>query len=127
MAKRGFVASMDAIFALMLAFMFVSVTLTTVNQRFTPLASQPQRQAMDLLTVLEYSDSFYSPSATMAETSNAICARLEIYNGTSTNMVAEFVKTSCPHSDPDEKAAWRTFVRGDQFMTARMVIWFKEG
>jgi len=125
MPKKGFVASVDAIFALLLAIMFISVALSIVNQRFTPLDAQPQRQAMDILTVLEYGNSFYSPSATMAEMSNALCARLEIYNGTSANMVAEFVKTGCPHSDSDEKTAWRTFIRGDQFMTARVAVWFK--
>lgn len=124
--KRGFVASLDAVFSLLLAILFVTMILSVIRDVPDLPSFQLQREAMDVLTVLEHRDSFYSPDTTLAETSDSICARLELHAGAGGTIAAQFVKPGCPLSDSEERMSWRSFFNGSQMMTAKLVVWVKD-
>jgi hypothetical protein len=80
---------------------------------------------MDVLTVLEYSRAFYSPYDILAETSDSVCMRLDVYNGTSSDTDYTAVKAGCPSSSAVEKVIWRSFVNNSRFNSAKLAVWMK--
>lgn len=124
--RKGFVASLDAVFSLLLAILFVTMILSVIRDEPELPPLQLQREAMDVLTVLENRNAFRSPDTTLAETSDSICARLEIYDWAEGAMVAQFVKPGCPLSDSEERMSWRSFVNGSRMMTAKLIVWVKK-
>ncbi|VVB73725.1 Uncharacterised protein [uncultured archaeon] len=123
--RKGFVALLDAITALFVLMMFSAMITNTLQQRILDPQAQLQRQGMDVLTALERSGAFYSPSAVLSETGDSVCMRLEIYNGTSTAVDSTSTKSGCPSSNSNERVVWRSFVANGQFKTARLAIWVK--
>jgi hypothetical protein len=126
-SKKGVVASIDAISAVLLALMFASMIRSVVYADIgsDDLELQLQRQAMDVLSVLEYSNAFNSPTTTLSETSSSICARLELYTGAKASKTHVYTKLGCPESSADEIVVWRTYIVGGEMKTAKLAIWFK--
>jgi len=124
-ARKGFIALVDATIALFVLVSFAVVINGILQQALLSPPIELQRQGMAVLTVLEYTDSFYSPAAVFAETSDSVCMRLEVYNGTSTALDYTATKSGCPASASSETVIWRTFVDGSQLRSASLAIWMK--
>jgi hypothetical protein len=125
-ARKGFVALLDAIMAILVVMVFSGMITTTLQQKIFDPQVQLQRQGMDVLTVLERSGAFYAPDAVLSETSDATCMRLEVYNSTSSAVDYTAVKAGCPPSNGNERVVWRSFVRNGQFGSAKLAIWVKQ-
>jgi len=110
----------------MIGFFLVVLIANTILKEPVAPPIQMQRQGMDVLTVLENLNRFYSPSSVFAETSDSYCTRLEVYNGTSATMDASFVKAGCPAANSDESVVWRTSTAGGRFKTVKLAIWVKK-
>jgi len=122
---RGVVALIDAMLALFVVVTFTALVASTLQQKLASPPIELQRQGMSVLTALEYLDQFYSPIPVFAETSDALCMREEVYNGTSSALDATFVKSGCPASNPNEVVVWRTSAIGGQFKSVKLAIWLK--
>jgi hypothetical protein len=124
-SRKGFVALLDAIAAIIVLITFSGIIASALQQRIFNPQVQLMRQGMDVLTVLEYSKAFYSPYAVFAETSDSVCMRLDVYNGTSSDIDYTALKAGCPSSSAVEKVIWRSFVNGRQFNSAKLAVWVK--
>ncbi len=124
--QKGFVFSLDAIFAIITAFFLIFLIFNNILKEPSVPPVQIQRQGMDVLTVIDNLNKFYSPETTFAETSDSVCMRLEVFNGTSSTADSIFVKHGCPSSDTDEHIIWRTSTFGNRFKTAKLAVWVKK-
>ena len=126
-SKKGIVASVDSIAAVLLALMFAGMIRSIIYQDVgsDDLQIQLQRQAMDVLTALEYQNAFNSPTATLSATSDSICARLETYASVGKSKSKVYTKLGCPDSGSDELIVWRTYVQDGQMKTAKLAVWYK--
>ena len=125
-SSKGFVAMLDALIALFLLAIFGAAIIQMLQQGLSLSSVELQKQGMSVLTVLEYTNSMYSPQQALSETSDSVCISLSIYNGTSATTDAFFTKTGCPISSSNSISVWRSFVSGTQLKTVQLMIWLKD-
>lgn len=122
--KKGFMAILDAIFALMALLIFSTIIFSYLQKSPSNDEVFMYKQAYDVLTVLEYTN-FSNPQYVFQQTPGSLCMRLEIYDGVGGTLVSTYYKLGCDSSNTNEKITWRTFIDGSQFRTAKLAIWRK--
>ncbi len=125
MVQRGFVVSVDALFAL-LALLFFLTVISSILFRptdFIPLSVR--RTAMDVLTVLENTNSFLSPNQTFDQIDQAICLRLEIFKGN--QQIRIFFRQGCMQTGTKTFTLWRSFTdaTSNEQRMARITVWIR--
>lgn len=121
---KGFISILDAIFGLMALLLFSTIIFSYFQNLPSLYDIFIYKQGYDVLTVLEYTN-FSNPTLVFQQSSNNICMRLEIYNGVAGTLLSTYYKSGCDPSNINEKIAWRTFIDGNQFKTAKLAIWRK--
>ena len=127
---KGFIITIDSIFALILMFSYVAVISNTLLTPLIDTSVQLQKQGMSVLTIVEHTRSYnltqqYSLSNIFLQSSDSICMRLETFNGTSSTISDTFVKSGCPSSAAEETIVWRSIAHGGDFKTLKLALWFK--
>ncbi|MEM4133761.1 MAG: hypothetical protein QXO35_03535 [Candidatus Micrarchaeia archaeon] len=121
---KGFIAMLDAMFGLIALLLFSTIIFSYLQKGPSFYDAFIYKQGYDILTVLEYTN-FSNPSYVFQQTSGSLCMRLEMYNGVGGTLISTYYKTGCDPSNVNEKIAWRTFIDGNQFKTAKLAIWRK--
>ncbi len=123
-STKGFVSILDAMFALIALLLFSTIIFSYFQNLPSLYDIFIYKQGYDVLTVLEYTN-FSNPTYVFQQTSDNLCMRLEIYNGVAGTLLSTYYKSGCDPSNINEKIAWRTFIDGNQFKTAKLAVWRK--
>ena len=124
--SQGFIFSVDALFAVIIAFAFLIIIFSILTKVSPSFPFNLLRQGMSVVTVLEHLNTFDSPLETFAETSDSVCMRLEVFNGTGSVLVSTFVKAGCPLTNELEYVVWRSSTRNNEFKTLKLSMWLKK-
>lgn len=132
--RKGFVLTLDAMIALLVIFVSITVTFGFIHQirNYSPRSIQLREMSSDVLSVMEkkgYLEESISNRTVVRsllhETPDGVCMRLDVRKGNSTIPVYAIQKIGCEVGGEEEHVSWRTFVKDGGYYCARMTSWYK--